>query len=395
MRLQCSRLVMRVIIINMTANEPAKPIILVVDDEAPIRLGVAATVKKSGYQVIVAENGEDALEKARNNSPDLIISDVNMPNMDGFEMRRRLSRDEKLAAIPFIFLTARSATEDRITGLKNADDYITKPFASEELIARIEAVLRRVRTQRELGREEARQRLSGELDTLKREILQNFHHELRTPLGNVMMALEMAVNQRYENPQDQSDFLNIALSSADRMESLVENIVMLADIDQKQLNTIRMEIDPQNHILMPIEKIIKRYESKEIIFTHHFEITETIKAPRREFSRAVSNIVDNAFKFGPRDGKVHLSIKSRPGGSIVITVTDEGPGIAKDLREKVFERFFQASRGDTREHQGLGIGLSITRALFEALGGYAQIVDSEKGCVVEAMLPPPSAGEAF
>src|SRR5262245_28448101 len=129
--------------------------ILVVDDEPAIRLGLAATISRHGFNVVIAEDGRDALVKAREVLPDLILSDVMMPAQNGFEMRREMSTDPQLASIPFIFLTARGAVEDRVTGIRDgADDYITKPFVSEELIARIEAVLRRVKTEQDRGREQ-------------------------------------------------------------------------------------------------------------------------------------------------------------------------------------------------------------------------------------------------
>jgi DNA-binding response OmpR family regulator len=135
-----------------------KKTILVVDDEPAIRLGLAATLKRQGYSVVTAEDGSDGILKATQTSPDLILSDVMMPNMNGFELRRKLGTVPSLAAIPFIFLTARTASEDRISGIREgADDYITKPFVIDELLARVEAVLRRVKTEREHGRQLGKQ----------------------------------------------------------------------------------------------------------------------------------------------------------------------------------------------------------------------------------------------
>src|SRR5262245_2323553 len=120
--------------------------ILVIDDEPSILMGLAATIRRHGYTVVTATNGNEGLQKAREVLPDLILSDVMMPPPDGFEMRRIMNEDSKLAGTPFIFLTARSGVEDRVSGIRGgADDYIVKPFVGEELMARIEAVLRRVR----------------------------------------------------------------------------------------------------------------------------------------------------------------------------------------------------------------------------------------------------------
>ncbi len=196
-----------------------KPTILVVDDEPSIRMGLAATIKRHGYEVITAVNGDDGFLKARQFLPDLIVSDVMMPDLNGFEMKQQMSADPLLASIPFIFLTARTAHEDRVTGIRSgADDYVTKPFVTEELVARIEAVLRRVRTEQERGREQGKQSVQEEMEKLRREVLQNFSHELRTPLGNIMMSLDMMVSNKFKSLDEQQEFLRIAHTSADRLE---------------------------------------------------------------------------------------------------------------------------------------------------------------------------------
>ena len=178
-----------------------KNTILVVDDEPTIRLGLAVTLGRNGYKVVLAENGDDGYIKARNTYPDLIISDVMMPGMNGFEMKKMINEDPQLVNVPFIFLTARTEDQDRVAGIRDgADDYITKPFITEELIVRIEAVLRRVQREQERGREQAKQSAREEMEKLRKEILQNFSHELRTPMGNIMMSLDVIVNKKFSTP---------------------------------------------------------------------------------------------------------------------------------------------------------------------------------------------------
>ena len=131
--------------------------ILIIDDEPALLLGLAAKIRRHGYTAVTAIDGSDGFQKAKELLPDLIISDVMMPPPNGFELRKMMNLEPKLASIPFIFLTARSSVEDRIGGLRDgADDYIIKPFETEELFARIEAVLRRVQSEQARGREEMR-----------------------------------------------------------------------------------------------------------------------------------------------------------------------------------------------------------------------------------------------
>jgi signal transduction histidine kinase len=333
-------------------------------------------------------DGQDGLKKARDYHPDLIVSDVMMPPPDGFELKRLLSADPNLASVPFIFLTARSGANDRIAGIRDgADDYISKPFVMDELLARIDALLRRVHTERERGREQMAETARQDMDKLRSEILQNFHHELRTPLMNILTPLELAVNNKFTEPEMQSEFIKMALSNADKLAALVSDIIILSNIDLGNLNFVRQLIDLNDHILGPVYKCLERYKNKELGFTRQIVDKGDVKAPRRELTQAVLHLVDNAFKFSPQNGRVNLDIYAGPNGGIKVAISDEGPGIPMEQREKVFEKFHQISRGDSRKYDGLGVGLTIARAIFRKLGGDVRIVDSPKGCLILAELP--------
>jgi two-component system sensor histidine kinase/response regulator len=362
--------------------------ILIIDDEPALLLGLAAKIRRHGYTVVTATDGSDGLQKAKESLPHLIISDVMMPPPNGFELRKLMSLEPQLASIPFIFLTARSSGEDRVSGLRDgADDYITKPFETEELLARIEAVFRRVQTEQAHGREEMKAIAQKDMEKLKQEILRNFHHELRTPLTNILMPLELAANNRFENPEEQSRFIRIALSNAYRLESLTTDLILLSNIDQGNLNSIRQTVDLRASIIVSIQKHFDRYKEKNLNLTLDCPEQGTILAPRREFTHSIVHLMDNAFKFSLENGNVHMNVAPGNNGGATILVQDEGPGIPADLREKVFERFYQISQGDNREHEGLGVGLTIARAVFCSLRGNVEIIDCPKGCLVRALLP--------
>ena len=365
-----------------------KTTILIVDDEPALLMGLAATIRRHGYNVITATNGRDGLQKAKEALPDLILSDVMMPPPNGFELRKMMSLDSDLASIPFIFLTARSNPEDRVSGIREgADDYITKPFVTEELLARIEAVFRRVETEQARGREQMKALAQEDMNKLRHEILQNFHHELRTPLSNILMPLELAANNKFSDPEEQSKFIKIALSNADRLESLVTDLILMSNIDQGNLNTIRQPIDVDMHILAPVRKRLERYKFKELELVTDISELGRITASRREFSHALVHLLDNAFKFSFEKGRVRLTVQPGSNGGVNILVQDDGPGIPLELREKVFELFYQGSQGDRREYEGLGVGLTIARAIFRSLNGDVQILDSPQGCWVRAFIP--------
>lgn len=372
----------------------AQPLILIIDDDPDLRMGVAATIKKHGYRVVTAEDGSEGFEMAKKNLPDLILSDVMMPPPNGFELRKLMSFDPQLSSIPFIFLTARSDSSDKVTAITDgADDYITKPFVTNELIARVGAVIRRVHAAEMRGRDEAKAAAEADMERVRHEILQNFHHEIRTPLSNIIMPLELAVNNRFSNPQEQGKFLKMALSSADRLESLSTDLILMSNIDQGNLNTIRQSLDFNFDIRASVNKRLERYAAKKMNFTLDIPTQGRIAAPRREFIQALVHLVDNALKFTPEQGKVCLRISPEDERGVVIDVLDNGPGIPAHLREKVFERFYQISRGDAREFEGLGVGLAIARVVFQILKGNVEILESEKGCHVQAILPKLLPGE--
>ncbi|MBL0345617.1 hybrid sensor histidine kinase/response regulator [Candidatus Villigracilis affinis] len=372
----------------------SKPLILIIDDDPALLMGVSATIKKHGFQVVSAEDGNDGFAKAKEVQPDLILSDVMMPPPNGFELRKLMSLDPQLASIPFIFLTARSRMDDKVNAIMDgADDYITKPFVVYELIARISAVLRRVKIAEENGRERAKVAAEADLDRVRQEILQNFHHEIRTPLSNIMMPLQLAINNKFDNAQEQSRFLSKALSSASRLESLTTDLILLSNIDQGNLNTIRQPIDVEMDIHAPINRRLERYCDKGLDFTMDIQVNGKIAAPRREFTHALGHLVDNACKFNSSHGKAHLRIVSQENGGVVLDVFDNGPGIPTRLREKVFERFYQISQGDAREFEGMGVGLSIARAVFRSLRGDVNILDSTRGCHIQAILPDLQPGD--
>jgi signal transduction histidine kinase len=369
-------------------SEAGSPVVLVIDDEPSIRVGIAAALRRHGLRALEAAGGNEGLQKAREHLPDLIISDVMMPPPDGFELKRLLNSDPATASIPFIFLTARSGRNDRLAGIRDgADDYIAKPFSMDELLARLDALLRRVSTERKRGRDEMAEIARQDMENLRNEILQNFHHELRTPLMNIIAPLELAVNNKFSDPELQSYFLRTALSNVDKLESLVTDIIILSNIDLSNLNPFRQSIDLTTHILQPVYKRLERYKNRELIFTHEIHGEGEVKAARREFSQSVLHLLDNAFKFSPQNGQVKLDLFPGQNGGIKITVSDEGPGIPLELREKAFEKFYQISQGDTRQHDGLGVGLTIARATFRNLGGDVKIADSPGGCLMLAELP--------
>jgi signal transduction histidine kinase len=374
----------------MSEQLPPSPAakILIIDDEKNLLLGVARRLERAGYEVLMASSGSEGLDLARQHLPHIILSDIGMPPPNGFELRRILSEAEETASIPFVFLTAKASMDDKLMGLDlGADDYITKPFDIKELLARVQAVLRRA----EKGRQEGLKEAGVKYDQLRRAISANLSHELRTPLGQIMMSLQTVIHQKSTSGnQGEIDWsIQAALNSAERLKQLVNDLILLHAIDTGELSTFRQAIDINHDVRIPVEKLVNA-SGKNLSLEFKFHPSVRIYAPRLEFLQAVNHLTDNACKFSPEGGVIRVLVMPNGDGGCVLAIADQGPGIPVELRQKVFERYYQISDGDARTYGGLGVGLFIVKSIAESLGGEVKILDTPRGCAVQLTLPPAS-----
>lgn len=372
--------------VDMLENNQKTPSLLLIDDEANLLLGLKAILQRAGYSVETASNGEDGLRKASALHPDMILCDVMMPSMNGFQLKEQLAKDPECAAIPFIFLTARSAQTDKLAGLRGgADDYITKPFDINELLVRVEALLRRTEASRQKGLQEA----DGKIEELRRTISSNLSHEMRTPLSNVITTLEMALQDRFNgSPEDLNWYLETALNNANRLHQLSEDLIMLSKIDQGNVNTFREDIDLEYNFHSTVNLAARRWEAKNLAIKITIAPMVSIHAPKLEFTQVVSHLVDNACKFSPDKGEVSVLLEPNGVGGCILTIHNQGERIPPELRERVFERYYQVQQGDARPYDGLGIGLTLARHFAQTLKGDVVILDSGEGCTVRMTIGP-------
>lgn len=368
--------------------------LLLIDDEKPLLLGLKTTMERAGYQVMTAGNGAEALHLVQSYQPDLIISDVMMPPPNGYELRQLLNQNPETAAIPFIFLTARTSQSDKLFGLNlEADDYITKPFNRQELLARVQAVLRRIH----LIRQQAQNETQTQIEQLRREIIQNVSHELRTPLAVIMMTLDVVLGSQSEQDPDRvRKFVSSALHNANHLRRLVDDLIIMSTLDQDKFKPMRQPLDLKFEFDEPIEECRQYWAEKKNLKIHiRVDPDTVIHGPKLEFKQTVHHLVDNACKFSPDDGQIVIILSANGVGGCILTIVDQGPGIPAELREKVFERYYQISQGTTRVADGLGIGLTIARAVARSMDGDVVILPTEKGCQVRMIAAPiPSSNEA-
>ena len=359
--------------------------ILVIDDDLPLLLGVQILLQRNGYIVRTSQGSLAGIKIAEETPPDLILCDIMMPVMNGFKVREILAANPLTSRIPFLFLTARMGQADKVHGLESgADDYITKPFDPNELLARIQAVFRSY----DRGRVVAEHEFHEQVDRIKTEISHNFSHEMRTPMTQILISLEMVLRQKYDDPEELKWFVETALSQSHRLNALIDDLTFLNNTDLNPRPFLRQTVDLQNDFFDPISLRRTLYEDKKLQVEIRVDKDLTIHAPRREFRQACVHLVDNGLKFTKPETSVLVELTGNGDGGCILTVRDQGPGIPIEMREKVFEPYYQISQGDTRQFSGLGVGLTIARVIARSLGGDVIILPTSRNCRIQMVIAP-------
>ncbi len=364
-------------------SEKAK--LLIIDDEPALLFGLKMVLNRAGYEVITCEDSQQCVQIAIEEHPDLVICDIMMPQMSGHEVHEALKKSLSTRNIPFIFLSARAKQTDKLIGLKaGADDYITKPFDTRELLARINTVLARY----EKGKEAGKLEMDQKIEHIRTEIIRNISHELRTPLTQILLSLEMAIRDKYTSPDDLGWLVETAFSQSHRLNSIVDDLIYLSSYESGRTNVLRQQVDIEYSFLQPIKTRHEYYSDKNINIEIYVAPDISIHAPRREFKQAALHLIDNALKFSPPMTTVNIELTGNGIGGCNLIVSDYGGGIPEEFHEKVFERFFQISSGDTRNYGGLGVGLTIARAFARTFDGDVQVLESAQGCRVGMTIAP-------
>jgi two-component system sensor histidine kinase/response regulator len=252
--------------------------LLLIDDDELLLTTLVSVMKRQGYSVSAARDGSEGFRLAADIHPDLIICDVRMPSPDGYELKTLLSGSPDTRDIPFIFLTAFGAPEDKVRGLMHgADDYITKPFDLNELIARVQNLLRRMEFGRQRGIKESEEKIRE----LRQSITANFHHEVRTPLSNLLATLDLALREKFTgNPHAVHRYIESAQNSAQRLRRLIDDLMLLNDIDHNTVSGFRQEIHLRYHFLNVIHNTIQGWSEKNLQAEIQFDETQRIFAPK-------------------------------------------------------------------------------------------------------------------
>ncbi len=346
--------------------------VLVIDDSPEIRLVIEEVLVMFGHHAIVAVDGMSGVEAAIEHLPDLIVCDVNMPGMDGYETLKRLRTTAVTSAIPFMFL---SGTTDRVTIRKGmelgADDYLTKPFSAKEFMAAVSS-----RIEKHAGLKRAADR---QLNELRGSLSLALPHELRTPLNGIMGLANLMMEDYAEMPpQEVLESARFIHESALRLHRLIENFLVYSQIElmgeTSQLPETpggRRSVAIQDVVPELARKLAARHkrEGDLLLRTEH----AFILVPTEHFTKIVEELVDNAFKFS-QPGRPVLVASEVVNGRFCLIVADKGRGMSSEHVARIGPHV-QFERG-TFEQQGSGLGLFLAKRITELLGGLF-LIDSK------------------
>ncbi len=363
----------------MDENKPEGTILVV--DDTPENISVlASTLEREGYKILVALNGQTAIERARLGQPDLILLDIMMEGMDGFETCIRLKEIEETKDIPVIFMTALIDTEEKVKGFKaGAVDYVTKPYQAEEVLARVkthimlntlqkklveanETLEQKVR-QRTIELEKAKIK-AEESEKLKTEFLAQMSHEVRTPLNGIVAAISFIEEDcKSENQQTKEDFALIKRGS----ERLIRTIDLIMNVSQIQSETYSFNEERFNLFSDVLQNLYVQSkpeaEKKQLDFTINKTATDSIIKYDMDFAQNIfSHLIDNAINY-TLSGSISINLLNDNEGNKIVEIKDTGIGMAEDYLEKMFEPFSQEDSGLTRMYEGVGLGLTLVKLL--------------------------------
>ena len=356
-------------------------LVLNVDDNNGARYAKSRILTHAGLRVIEASNGEDAITKAHTESPDLILLDVKLPDINGLEVCRRLKSDPKTRHI-LILQTSASYIDaaDKIRALEDgADNYLVEPIEPDELIANVKALLRLGRVERELR----------DMDRRKDEFLATLAHELRNPLGPIRTALELLRRLDPDVPPAQASARDTIQRHTNHLVRLVDDLLDVARISQGKISLRHEPVCLRTVIHNAVETCTQFIETKGHILEVVFPDEDIqVMGDQVRLSQIMANLLLNAAKFTPAGGSILMDTKV-DGENVVIRVADNGIGIELESLEAIFNLFSQHGHLNDQVQDGLGIGLSLVKTLVQLHGGSvtAKSDGLGQGSTFEVVLP--------
>ncbi len=367
-------------------NQNSAKTILVVEDNQAMNMAICDILSLSEYAILSAGDGVEALALMRRTRPDVVLSDIMMPRMDGYSLLKHARSDEQLRTVPFIFLTARSSAQDeRHAKSIGIEDYLVKPVDTQDLLLAVENVLRR--EQNTLTSTER------QVTQLRTQIVSALQHEFRTPLTFILGYAELLA----ESPPETVDVETLRASTSAileggrRLQNLIEKFLLLADMQyRRELPDSVTPVDMTLLLASEAQTHSKAAQEAGLTFSLECEIDEPIILAEAGYVRqAIGHLIDNAIQYRrPTSAHIRL-IVTESESYLGAQIQDDGRGIPADKLSALRDPFDQIDR-ENRIAPGIGLGLALVRHIARLHGGYLQIESVEgKGSSFTLWLPLP------
>lgn len=342
-----------------------KASILVIDDE-PDNFDVVETLLDGeNYQLYYAPSGKQALERLESFHPDVILLDVMMPEMDGMAVCRHIKSDPQWQAVPIIMVTALTDKEDLARSLATgADDFISKPVNGVELRARVNSMLRIKQQYDNLQ----------SLLKLREDMVNMIVHDMRNPLSSIFLSTDILRLPGLTPQKLQRKLEQIAIASQ-QLQLLIDNLLIMAKLESGKMILNYSEVDIGDLCLLAVTDVEAITAQKNLnLVTELPKFKDNIKVDASIFRRVLDNLLSNAIKFSPSNSEIILRAEYLELGGVKVQVADSGPGVAKDLRQSIFEKY---EIGNLMQNVSqIGLGLAFCKMAIEAHQGSITVEDN-------------------
>lgn len=374
----------RIANIEINANDYK---ILIVDDVISNTLLLRAQLKNENYQIVTATNGIEAIEIVEKEFPDLILLDVMMPGLNGFEVSQHLKASQEYRDIPIIFLTALNSTGDIVKGFQlGANDFITKPFNKDELIIRVRHQISLIAAKRLILKqtEELRNTIFG-----RDKLYSVIAHDLRGPLGSIKMVLNLLITNLPNAMigQDMFDMLNLANRTTEDVFALLDNLLKWTKSQIGNLKVVHQKTDAISIVSDALDIFNMSAELKSVTLKYEGPKEAMIYADIDMVKTILRNLLSNAIKYTSAGGTIVISIEEKDN-FLNVSVKDNGRGIKKEDQEKLFHTDTHFSTFGTNNEEGSGLGLLLCKDFALKNGGDLWFTSEEgKGSIFSFSIP--------
>jgi signal transduction histidine kinase len=323
--------------------------ILIIEDEPDIRESIAQISQLENHQPILCTNGTDGIKAAIKHQPDIILCDILMPEVNGYDVIKKLKENNKTALIPFIFITAKPSRQDQRKGMElGADDYLIKPFSRDELLHSIATRNKKSRA------------IESYLEEQNKKIIYAIPHELKTPLNGILNMSKFIVDDfDHYSKSEIIDFAESIFLNGTRLHNLIKKYLLYLRLElQKEKYPDSFEYFTSDDLKLLVKNISQKYNRENDVNLDIENCVLEVSMDWNEF--AIYQLIDNAFKFSEKNTKVIISCKLQKQ-NLVIIIRDHGRGFPPGTIDKI--NTFKQFEREKYEQQGIGLGLFLAKKL--------------------------------